>query len=390
MTNKLAKGSRLAFVDNLRILLTVLVILHHLVSMYGGPGDWYYKEGRLEGIALLLLTLFMVVNQTFFMGLFYLLSGYFAPASYDRKGGARFLIDRLVRLGIPLLVYALLINPFIRYVTEVGFLALNRNFFKIWGWNGAYWTYAARFVRDRRSSAVGPMWFVEALLIFTLIYWAWRVLARREPVEPQLDARPPSNAAIAVFALALGVVTFLVRIRLPIGTVLLPLGLQFPYFPQYVAAFVVGIVAYQRNWLRGIPDATGRLWQTVALVLIALFPIILSVAGGNVNPFMGGLRWEAAFNAFWEQALGVAMMVSLVVLFRNRLNQQGALTKAMAASSYAAFILHGPVLALLAVGIKRVQQPPVVKIAVLAPVAVFLCFFIGFLLGKLPLLRRVL
>jgi peptidoglycan/LPS O-acetylase OafA/YrhL len=123
---------------------------------------------------------------------------------------------------------------------------------------------------------------------------------------------------------------------------------------------------------------------------MALFPAILIAAGEDLEPFLGGLGWEAAFNAFWEQALGVAMMVSLLVLFRNRFNHQGRLAKALAASSYAAFILHGPVLTVLAVGIQHVRQPPVVKIALLTPVAVFLCFFIGYLLRKLPLANRIL
>jgi glucan biosynthesis protein C len=390
MTSENTKTTRLFFVDNLRILLTILVILHHLVSMYGGPGGWYYKEGRLDGISLSLLTLFMVVNQSFFMGSFYLLAGYFAPGSYDRKGGARFLIDRLVRLGIPLVVYVLLFNPFVRYAAEIGIWALNRNFFKIWGWNGAYWKYAARFLRDRRGTVVGPMWFVEALLIFTLVYWAWRVVARPAPVQAQRESKPPTNLTVAVFALVLGLLTFVVRIRWPVGWSLEPLGLQFAHFPQYIGAFVAGIIAYRRNGFRGIPDAVGRFWQRVAVVLIVLFPVLLTAAGGELDPFLGGFGREAAVLALWEQFLGVAMMVSLLVLFRNRFNRQGSLAKAMAASSYAAFILHGPVLVLLAVNVKRVQQPPQVKIALLAPVAVFLCFSIGYLLRKLPLANRIL
>ena len=35
---------RLLYIDNLRILLTILVIMHHLAIGYGGPGDWAYRE----------------------------------------------------------------------------------------------------------------------------------------------------------------------------------------------------------------------------------------------------------------------------------------------------------------------------------------------------------
>ena len=38
------KRSRLLYIDNLRIVLTALVVLHHLAIQYGGSGITYYKE----------------------------------------------------------------------------------------------------------------------------------------------------------------------------------------------------------------------------------------------------------------------------------------------------------------------------------------------------------
>ena len=37
-------GSRLFYLDNLRIYLTILVILHHAAIAYGGNGDWAVKD----------------------------------------------------------------------------------------------------------------------------------------------------------------------------------------------------------------------------------------------------------------------------------------------------------------------------------------------------------
>ncbi|MCK5646757.1 MAG: hypothetical protein KAH97_08245 [Anaerolineales bacterium] len=37
---KVSSKPRLLYIDNLRILLTILVILHHTAIMYGGPGDF--------------------------------------------------------------------------------------------------------------------------------------------------------------------------------------------------------------------------------------------------------------------------------------------------------------------------------------------------------------
>jgi len=45
------------------------------------------------------------------MGLFLLISAYFVPGSFDRKGASRFLKDRLIRLGIPMAVYSWVLSP---------------------------------------------------------------------------------------------------------------------------------------------------------------------------------------------------------------------------------------------------------------------------------------
>ncbi|MFD0475556.1 acyltransferase family protein [Nonomuraea thailandensis] len=106
-----ASPPRLWFADNLRILLTSLVVLHHIAVMYSGLPLWYYVEPPTGAAAGAVLAIFVVVNQAWFMGAFFLLSGYFTPGSFDRKGPGAFLRDRLVRLGIPLVVFYFVLSP---------------------------------------------------------------------------------------------------------------------------------------------------------------------------------------------------------------------------------------------------------------------------------------
>src|SRR5690242_6410991 len=94
-------GARLFFVDYLRVALTVLVVLHHLAVIYGGEVAFYYVEppastDQLTSVGLLV---FVLINQAYFMGFFFLFAGYFTSGSFDRKGSTAFLKDRFLRLG---------------------------------------------------------------------------------------------------------------------------------------------------------------------------------------------------------------------------------------------------------------------------------------------------
>src|ERR1700743_3189620 len=98
-------AKKINYIDHLKVVLTILVVLHHSFITYGAPGGWYYSQKTTHIGALIPMTMFVAINQAFFMGFFFFLSAYFIGPSYKRKGAARFIGDRLLRLGIPLLFY---------------------------------------------------------------------------------------------------------------------------------------------------------------------------------------------------------------------------------------------------------------------------------------------
>jgi hypothetical protein len=50
-----------------------------------------------------------LIGTTFSMGLFFLLAGLLTPRPLARKGARRFVVDRLLRLGMPFAVWVLLL-----------------------------------------------------------------------------------------------------------------------------------------------------------------------------------------------------------------------------------------------------------------------------------------
>ncbi len=171
---------RNAGLDALRAALTLLVLFHHTAIVYGAIGGWYYHEVTNDpahpASGTRLLIVFCTVNQAFFMGLFFLIAGYFTPGAVERNGARGYLRERARRLGIPLLVYCLLIGP---ATIALARTAEGRPFLTTLP---GLWAHG---VVD-----VGPLWFAEALLLFTLGYLAWRALASRPPRPRGLSLQP--------------------------------------------------------------------------------------------------------------------------------------------------------------------------------------------------------
>ena len=278
------KLSRVYYIDNLRVFLTCLVVLVHLAITYGAMGDWYYRDPQTSRLATIVLTVLTGTSQAFFMGCFFLIAAYFTPTSLARKGLKRFLGDRFLRLGIPLLFFMLVLNPVI-----VALVHLNR-------FEGSY----VELFRQHYGSmlGIGPMWFVLNLLLLTLAF-AGVQRCRGIKVREGSGAGPSLQATIVV-ASALGVISFLVRIYYPIGYWIPGLHMMPAYEPQYLTFFVVGILAGERGWRGDLSPRLVRFWQLAT-------PLAIGVAGAwiGVNQPVdlsppGGLTWWSLVFAMCE------------------------------------------------------------------------------------------
>ena len=237
--------SRLFFADHLRAALIILVVLHHVAIVYGATSPFWYVDPPqgVDTLGGLLLFIFVLFNQAWFMGAFFLLAGYFTPGSVDRKGSGSFLKDRLIRLGIPLLVWIFVLSP----ISNIGL------FLEPAVWVAEPLTWQSFWQMYPGFIGLGVAWLLALLLIFSFGYAGWRWLTRNRERSETAGYAPPTYLAIALFILGLALVTYLVRVAVPIGRPVL----DFPtlaYLPQYLSFFILGAVAYRRDWFRTITD----------------------------------------------------------------------------------------------------------------------------------------
>src|SRR6516165_8143409 len=106
-----AAGTRLDFIDNLRLVMIVLVVSMHAAVTYSHLGSWYFMEDPKPALlTIVAFATYQTFLQAFFMGLLFLTAGSFVPCAFDRKGLSKFLRDRALRLGVPSLIFMLVIH----------------------------------------------------------------------------------------------------------------------------------------------------------------------------------------------------------------------------------------------------------------------------------------
>jgi len=379
---------RLYFVDYLRAALVCLVILHHTAITYGGSGSFYYTEPATDSSASGLLSLFTNFNQAWFLGAFFLLSAYFTPGSYDRKGAKKFLKDRLIRLGIPLLVFFFVLNPLTIYLafyhmTPAELVA-----------NGITPPMGLNLTFISQSVGTGPLWFVEMLLIFELGYALWRVVRRNAVPKGDGHRQLPSYRRVAEFILALTVASYLLWIVAPLGAQIL----GFPSFfdvPQYLGLFIAGLAAARGDWLAKLSDSMAKRVFIIALIASAtLLP--LAIIGTEVpslgwGSLVGYGSLSSAFYALWTSIFAVGMTMYSVTFFRRHLNSPGRLWSFAAKNFYGAYILQATaIVAVASQLLYQVQLESLLKFGLAAVMILPLTWGLAYLARRIPLADRVL
>ena len=361
-----ANKIRDAAIDHIRIVLTGLVIFHHVAIVYGGSGGWYWREVPEASNQILLM--FNAFNQAFFMGFFFLLAGYFTPASFDRKGPGRYIKERLLRLGVPLLFYFFLLSTFTEALAETeGGVPLAR------GWLDA--------IRSREFGP-GPLWFVEALLLFAGAYAIWRKVRPARMFTSEL----PSFWTLALTGLSLGVISFLIRLLVPVGQEVA--WLQIGYFPCYVYLFAGGCVASRKRVLEKITFSQALPWMLVSLMAVGMLPLVMIFRSGK-GAFEGGWSLNALIYALWDPFVAWGVILGMLWAFRAHLSRATKLTDWLSTNAYGAYIVHPPVVVGASLAAATWTQGPLLKFAVVGTAACIGSFLVASALRSIPGARRI-
>jgi peptidoglycan/LPS O-acetylase OafA/YrhL len=379
-------AARLYYLDTLRAVLICLVIALHTAIAYGGDGSWTYVDPAKSEVAGILLTLVTALVQAFSLGLYFFLSGYFTPGSYDRKGVLQFWKDRLMRLAIPLLLYTFAFSRIPQYIAGVAKGEITTSF---WEFAGRTWITGA----DE-----GPTWFIFALLLFLVGYTLWRLATRSALPEKMAwmhQLKAPGKIKILAFGLVVGVLMFVVGLKSPIGETINVFGifsLMTVFFVQYILFFMAGVLAYRSNWLASFNAKDLRFWAWLSLGLVLMMPVlfVLNGTGGSADTFKGGLYWQSAAFMLWIGLFSVSFSMTLMLWLGSRRNTSSRFLVFAGSNSYAVYLIHPLILIPITVAMTGVAIPPLGKYAIVLPVVVALTFLAADGLRRIPGVKAIL
>jgi glucans biosynthesis protein C len=387
------KKARFGYVDDVKSLVIFLVVLLHSSVTFSGLGSWYVVENRSDSIgfaSLVLCGLFNSFNQAWFMGIMFFFAGFLAREAWARKTPGTFVRDRVLRLGIPLAAYMLVINPVMMY-----YLAYHAEW-------AAKWSFADFYVNRYIGSlwvfgGTGPLWFAETLLVFSLAFALAMSLRGGRHCESR---KQPSLPSLALIALLTAAFAFAVRVFLPIGTSFA--NLQFCFFPSYVVLFILGVRGSSGFWFASL--TRGKNARLFGFALGAGIPcwILVMVCGGalrgDMTKLYGGFTIQSASYCLWESFVAIAMSVGLPAVFANasqkrqaspRSGGQGALSLFLSRNSFTVFVFHPVFLIALTKLFHGWLLPPPVKALAVGILAWSFCMlFAELVIRRIPGIRN--
>jgi hypothetical protein len=357
--------------DNLRVVVVAGVIVAHTATGYlSDIAHWPYEELTSSVLWGTVLTFPAAAGALFGLGPLFLLAGWFSVRSLQHRGPVGFAGSRLVRLGLPVAAYALLVNPLANTVSDLPFAD------------------AHGFGYYVRIPEFGVMWFVVALLAFSLVYAALRQARPARPAGRTVSLGTLLVAAGAMIAVA----SYAVWQLWPWNSNAL-LGARLGEWPQGAVLFALGVHAGENGWLDDVPrSVSSRLTWVAGLGTVLTFGLfgVLEAVGTSEGVLNQASGPGTLLFAVLDGTVAVSLTLWFILWVRRRWPTHGPVLDKGARGSYATYLLHPLVLTTIMVILAPVPLPPELKFVVVSLLGVTACFTVGYAMTRVPGVSKIL
>jgi hypothetical protein len=374
--------TRNAALDRTRTFLTLVVLIHHAVIPYT-------HFGHTDGKSWIGFDAVVLATDSFFMAMFFFLSGLFVWPSLVHKAPGIFFRDRMLRLGLPFAIAAFTIIPIAYYAIalrqhpDISFSAFWWKTVTVGPWPS------------------GPIWFVWVLLAFDL---SASLLYRLSPtlldpinrLSQRGFERPAEFFQFLWGATAIVYIPALIYYGANRWFEFGPFSVQASRVLLYAAYFFIGAGVGATHIDRGVLGADGRLaksswgWVIATLVPYCLMWVMIYIKReilGNPNVLPS---WYHASYGLFLVAFSAAILLAILAFFLRFKRSGWSVLDPMQSDAYGMFLVHYPIVLWLQYWLFDYDLPAIVKAAVAFVLTVALSWAATAALRKIPGAKRVL
>ena len=347
-----AKGNRIHWMDNLRTIAILLVILYHAGGVYEATGMWasfWIVDDPSTNSAVGILNIMFDIMA---MPTVFFISGYLIPISLKNKNGWEFLWSRFKRLMIPWGVAVLTLLPLYKVI-----------FLYSRGLPQENWTSYFHFSRDSQAN-LNWLWFLPVLFLFNILYL---LLSEAKIKVPNISLTGAFIGAVVIGLIYSVGIGSLLGFRSWTHSALI--DFENEKLLVYFLVFLVGALSYQKNIFAEKPRsktlynvANSVAWIPVTLHIFSRVFWVLSMGnlGGLVSPFADRVIWFLGFN------LSVLCMVYILIQsFWRYLDRNGRIWNELNKNSFYVYIVHVIVLGVIATILLSLELPALLKYLIL-------------------------
>ena len=353
-----AHPPRIVFMDNIRSLMVILVLVFHSGASYGtGAAFWPFHEKNPSGI----IDFFMFLCDVFFMSILFFIAGYFALPDLLHKGLSGFIKGRLKRLGLPWCIITAAVLPVLDYIHYV-FNHIQQalppaGFIEYWllsmkklselhiGWidMSSYYYMTDNFYQRYA-------WFISLLLFFCSIFGLIHTFKNHLIKQKLMSRDSNQNILKILFIYTLVMIVLFGGIRFKLYTEFMDNGwfslgniLQFQCgkIALYGCFFGLGVRAYSGKWFtENHRFWKARVWAIICFCLFVLNMLVLKNLSSHLSSLKDSLFIaKIAFCALYPLwALSFwGLFVSIGYKYWNRPTQFNI---RLAANSYNMYLVH--------------------------------------------------
>jgi peptidoglycan/LPS O-acetylase OafA/YrhL len=335
-------STRIAFLDHIRTLMVLLVVVYHAVAAYSTVAPHWLIHDTSSVVSDIAREWFDV----FLMPVLFFVAGYFALSSIEKKGAWGFLKDKVKRLLIPWALAVLVVNPLAVYDQPSNPI---RPFWNYWLQTVGHWQ--ARLI----SPAYGPQiqsvyWFISLLFAFFVLFALGYSLTRRWRGEAVLPAVRPAAAgnSTLVTLLLFGLLTcaayFGSLLLMPDATwFMLGILLEFQAtrLALFAGYFALGLYAQSRGWFTdGKPLGSLAVWGVISVALSAAYLVVLQPLVADLGGTSHLSAGQILAFAFIRSFLILSLLIVLVSAGARYWNRSRGLERQLGETSYNIYLTH--------------------------------------------------